>query len=131
MPMRKLAQNMNVFNALIWLWYSHFQVVLTASSSRVFLGTAILFQSGVILRYVSYFKELNVRETFQRDMTSLYDAKWETELQSGTLACTFKFRDPVLKFAPMLKSVKFKAACTYIACRLQCSKLTSPPQNRE
>ena len=37
------------------------QYVLDASLTRVCLGTAVLLQAGVVLRYVSYFKELNVR----------------------------------------------------------------------
>lgn len=31
-----------------------------ASPTRILLGTAVLLQAGVMLRYVSYFKEFNV-----------------------------------------------------------------------
>ncbi len=31
-----------------------------ANPTSLLLGTAVLFQAGVILRYISYFKELNV-----------------------------------------------------------------------
>ena len=36
------------------------QVVLDASAARILLGTALLFQSAVILRYLNYFRQVNV-----------------------------------------------------------------------
>ena len=36
------------------------QVVLDASVARILLGSALLFQAGVILRYINYFKQFNV-----------------------------------------------------------------------
>ncbi|CAI7993502.1 Mucolipin-1 [Geodia barretti] len=37
-----------------------FDVVLDASAARILLGTALLFQSAVILRYLNYFRQVNV-----------------------------------------------------------------------
>lgn len=36
------------------------QLVLHASIARILLGSALLFQAGVILRYINYFKQVNV-----------------------------------------------------------------------
>ena len=36
------------------------QLVIHASVARILLGSALLFQAGVILRYINYFKQFNV-----------------------------------------------------------------------
>ena len=42
----------------------HVQVVLDANVARILLGTALLFQAAVILRYINYFKQVNVSHTY-------------------------------------------------------------------
>ena len=37
-------------------------MIIDSSATRVLLGTALLFQAAVILRYISYFNQLNVSE---------------------------------------------------------------------
>ena len=57
------------FNMYLYLYYyctlfTQVNDLNDANPTRVLLGTAILFQAGVMLRYVSYFKQLNVWSTY-------------------------------------------------------------------
>lgn len=45
---------------LMMLYHPMPQLVLNASVTRILLGSALLFQAGVILRYINYFKQFNV-----------------------------------------------------------------------
>ncbi len=54
-------ETVNKYNSCTLLPFDvSLQVVFFSGPTRILLGTAVMLQAGVILRYVSYFKKFNV-----------------------------------------------------------------------